>query len=165
MNLIANAKDATEGQKERKISIALNNDADFFYISLKDNGKGIPEEIQEKIFDPFFTTKDVNKGTGIGLSLSNNFINELNGELKVSSKVGEGAIFHIKIPIHKEIEQEIKPAKNSTDQLSKFSQNVLLVDDEEGIRDLLSEYLNEFGLQVTKAVNGEEALKIYTENP
>ena len=68
-------------------------------ISVKDNGGGIPEEIRDKIFQPFFTTKPTGQGTGLGLSMSYDIVTKGHGgELKVSSKPGEGTTFTIQIP-------------------------------------------------------------------
>lgn len=73
---------------------------DYFYISLKDEGCGIPEEVIEKIFNPFFTTREVGKGTGLGLSIVYSIIQKDGGTITVSSKVGKGTTFEIFIPIH-----------------------------------------------------------------
>jgi signal transduction histidine kinase len=64
-------------------------------ISIKDTGRGIPENLKKKIFEPFYTTKEVGKGTGLGLSISHGIIEKLNGRIEVSSKVGEGTEFAI----------------------------------------------------------------------
>jgi signal transduction histidine kinase len=65
---------------------------------VKDNGKGIPENISQKIFQPFFTTKPTGEGTGLGLSLSYDIIKAHGGEIKVESKEGEGTSFEIRLP-------------------------------------------------------------------
>jgi signal transduction histidine kinase len=68
-------------------------------ITVKDNGKGIPQKIIDKIFQPFFTTKPTGQGTGLGLSLSYDIIKAHGGEIKVESKEGEGTEFIIQLPI------------------------------------------------------------------
>jgi signal transduction histidine kinase len=68
-------------------------------ISIKDNGRGIPENLKEKIFEPFYTTKAVGKGTGLGLSISHGIIEKLNGRIEVNSRVGEGTEFAIILPV------------------------------------------------------------------
>jgi len=72
---------------------------DKVFISVKDNGPGIPEKILDKIFQPFFTTKPPGQGTGLGLSLSYDIIKAHGGEIKVETKEGEGAAFIIELPI------------------------------------------------------------------
>ena len=96
-NLIDNAIDAIE--KDGKIDINISTDQHFIYVEVKDNGKGIPHEIQKNIFDPFFTTKPIGEGTGIGLDMASRIINRHEGLINVSSQPGE-TIFTIKLPIH-----------------------------------------------------------------
>ena len=73
--------------------------ADKIEISVKDNGKGIPDSIKEKVFQPFFTTKPTGQGTGLGLSLSYDIVKAHGGELKVETKVGAGTHFIILLPM------------------------------------------------------------------
>lgn len=96
MNLLGNAIDAIDGNGEIKITTkSLDNQV---AIEVSDTGSGMPESVMSKIFDPFFTTKDVGEGTGLGLSISYGIIQKHNGELKVSSKLGEGTTFTILLP-------------------------------------------------------------------
>ena len=97
MNILVNASHAIEKQGE--ITVKTWHDDGHIYVSISDNGSGIPEKILNKIFDPFFTTKDVGCGTGLGLSLAYDIISKHNGEMKVESKEGKGTTFTIKIPI------------------------------------------------------------------
>ena len=71
---------------------------DRIFISVMDNGQGVPNEIKDKIFQPFFTTKPTGKGTGLGLSLSYDIINAHGGEILVDSEEGKGTTFTISIP-------------------------------------------------------------------
>lgn len=164
MNLISNAKDATLGQSLRQIDIAVYNQQESFIIDVKDNGCGIPNSIKEKIFDPFFTTKEVNKGTGIGLSLVHNFIKELNGTIDFSSKDNEGSLFTVQLPAFF-VTQEIEQKKDVPQKQEEYQGNVILADDEEGIRDLLKEMLENMGLIVTTAKDGKQALDLYLKSP
>jgi signal transduction histidine kinase len=68
-------------------------------LTVRDNGKGIPEKIREKIFQPFFTTKPTGEGTGLGLSLSYDIIKAHGGEIRVESKEGEGTAFSVFLPV------------------------------------------------------------------
>jgi PAS domain S-box-containing protein len=103
LNMITNSSDAiSEGSSETpgKIIIRTDNDEDFVYITIEDNGSGISKDAQEKIFQPFFTTKQVGKGTGQGLALSYDIIvNKHNGDISVESEQGKGTKFTIKLPI------------------------------------------------------------------
>jgi two-component system NtrC family sensor kinase len=98
MNLISNAVDAIAG--EGAITIATSQDPEFFLISVRDTGAGIPEAIRSKIFDPFFTTKPVGQGTGLGLAISYGIIQDHGGSIEVQSELGVGTEFIVKIPLN-----------------------------------------------------------------
>jgi len=120
VNLIANGKDALEGVEKPELRVSMNLIGNTVQLKVSDNGHGIPKEISEKIFDPFFTTKDVNKGTGIGLSLVLTIIKEHEGEIHFDSTVGVGTTFNIRLPLRREIleakdvteSQKVLPDKN-----------------------------------------------------
>jgi len=97
LNMINNAIDAIE--KDGLIDVKTRQEDSRIVISIKDNGPGIPKEHLKKVFDPFFTTKEVGKGTGLGLSVSYNIIEKLGGDITVESKVSEGTVFSVKLPI------------------------------------------------------------------
>jgi C4-dicarboxylate-specific signal transduction histidine kinase len=97
LNLIHNAKDAMEDSPEKVIEMELKQVSNKAVFSIHDQGKGIPDEIKDKIFDPFFTTKDVNKGTGIGLSIVASIIKEMDGIIKFETSPGKGTTFYIEI--------------------------------------------------------------------
>jgi two-component system NtrC family sensor kinase len=97
LNLIHNAKDAMEDSPEKVVEMELKQVSNKAVFTIHDQGKGIPEEIKDKIFDPFFTTKDVNKGTGIGLSIVASIIKEMDGEIKFETAIGRGTTFYIEI--------------------------------------------------------------------
>ena len=83
---------------EPTVSVSTKRDGDKIEIRVADNGMGVPQKVIDKIFQPFFTTKPVGQGTGLGLSLSYDIIKAHNGELKVETKEGEGAVFIILLP-------------------------------------------------------------------
>lgn len=105
LNIIVNASQAFDKNKdiaENIIRISTYKTNKFLICEIKDNGPGIPKNIQNKIFDPFFTTKEVGKGTGLGLSISYDIIvNKNKGQLLLDSNIGEGATFIIKLPYKK----------------------------------------------------------------
>ncbi len=101
LNLIVNAAQAMPQGKMGLIDIRTDCDDKRVWIEVQDNGPGIPPEILKKIFDPFFTTKDPGTGTGLGLSVSQNIIQQHNGTLEVSSVVGVGTTFKITLPIQR----------------------------------------------------------------
>jgi PAS domain S-box-containing protein len=158
INLISNAKDATEGNREREINIQLGRDLNNCFFSVCDNGKGIPRDLRQKIFEPFYTTKSVNKGTGIGLALIHNIVKDHKGTILLESEENKGSIFKVQIPIDHLEEKPSKIKEIKIDPISA-SGKLLLVDDEEGIRELLSEMLTDIGFEVTAASNAQEGLE------
>lgn len=166
VNLFANAKDATEGQQKRSITLELKQQGNDLSITLSDNGCGIASDIKDKIFDPFFTTKYVNKGTGIGLSLVSSIIKEHDGSIHVDSEPGVGASFTITLPLDKSLAQpvEIVPQAAAPKPTIGQSLRVLLVDDEEDIRAILTIMLRSMGMEVTIAENGRKALDTFQEH-
>ena len=112
LNICVNARDAVmDTSRKGSIFITANYIArhqatgkgPFNCISIKDDGPGIPADLQRTIFDPFFTTKEVGKGTGIGLSTAQSIIHNHNGFIEVKSKIGEGSAFYIYLPVHSDI--------------------------------------------------------------
>ncbi len=99
-NIIANALQAIPSGRKGKIDISTYQKKDVQYISIKDNGTGIPEKIAHKIFEPSFTTKKVGEGTGLGMSISKDIIDKKHkGQLSFTSKIDEGTTFIIQIPM------------------------------------------------------------------
>jgi two-component system NtrC family sensor kinase len=99
LNLVTNAAQATDdtgGEITVSTSIATGNQV---RVDVSDNGHGIPEKILTKIFDPFFTTKDVGEGTGLGLSIAYKIVQEHGGRIEVKSKVGQGTMFSVFLPV------------------------------------------------------------------
>jgi signal transduction histidine kinase len=97
MNLLVNAAQAMP--KRGNITIRSGVDGECVWLSIADDGEGIPEALMQRIFDPFFTTKPVGKGTGLGLSLSYGIVKKHQGRIEVKSRAGEGAEFRITLPI------------------------------------------------------------------
>lgn len=98
MNLLINAAQAIPG--EGQITIKTRAAGEFVEIAISDNGRGISETNLERIFDPGFTTKGVGVGTGLGLSISYNIVKKHDGDILVSSKVGGGSTFTIRLPVN-----------------------------------------------------------------
>ncbi len=106
LNLYNNAFYAIAEKKKQQpegyeptVSVSTKKDGDKIFVSVKDNGKGIPQKIVDKIFQPFFTTKPTGQGTGLGLSLAYDIIKAHGGEIKVETKEGEGSEFIIQLPV------------------------------------------------------------------
>jgi len=98
LNLLNNAFDALQGQKDPRITVEWRDLGEDLEISVVDNGPGIPEKIRDKIFQPFFSTKEVGRGTGLGLSIAKGIVEAHRGTLTAENGASRGAIFKIRIP-------------------------------------------------------------------
>ncbi|MFB3884896.1 MAG: PAS domain S-box protein [Thermodesulfobacteriota bacterium] len=157
-SLVFNAIDAMpEGGK---IEFRTYQVANHVYIQISDTGIGMTEEVKKKIFEPFFTTKPFSN-TGLGLSMSYGIIKRFGGEIKVVSEVGYGTTFTIILPIGSEAKE--KAAVSPGGQRAKETR-ILVVDDEETVRDVLSKMLSLNHYRVTTAENGEEAIRLFKES-
>jgi PAS domain S-box-containing protein len=178
MNLAVNAKDAMpEGGKLmiETENVSLDHEfcrryaevkpGDYVLLSLSDTGHGMEKETLEHIFDPFYTTKEVGKGTGLGLAIVYGIVKNHEGYIMCYSEPQQGTIFKIYLPV---IEPEIEPA-NVLDQsepevqVEGGSETILLVDDEEFIRELGIDVLGQAGYEVLTAADGESALQLYRQ--
>jgi len=164
LNLLINAQHAME-HKGGTITVSTENSKDLqnVIIRFQDEGEGISSEHLKKIFDPFYTTKEEGKGTGLGLSTSNGIINNHCGRMYMSSEPKQGTRVEIMLPV--DIDQ-LKPTPAAQPPLSvKADQTlprILVVDDEEHIRDILKETLESEDMKVDTAENGEKGLeKLY----
>ena len=130
----------------------------YIKISVADQGSGIAKDIIPRLFDPYFTTKK--EGSGLGLSIVHSIIKNHDGHIQVESEPGQGTVFHIYLPavVRKKKQEEILNKKIVTG-----SGKILLMDDEEMIRDFASELLKELGYTVALAKDGEEAITLYKE--
>ena len=128
-------------------------------LTVSDTGCGMDEATQQRIFDPFFTTKEVGKGTGLGLSTVYGIIKQSGGYISLESAVGKGTTFRIYLP---SVDEELEAAEQSVVQheLLKGEETVLLVEDEDMVRQLMYDILNGEGYKVLAAPNGKEALLI-----
>jgi two-component system NtrC family sensor kinase len=99
LNLLLNAIDASEKGKKIQVLVLPADEPRYVAVKVIDFGKGIPEHILASIFDPFFTTKAKGKGTGLGLSVSQGIVAKHGGQIRVSSKEGEGSTFTVTLPI------------------------------------------------------------------
>jgi two-component system NtrC family sensor kinase len=97
LNLISNAIDAIE--RDGQIRVKSESGNGEIMVQISDDGPGIPEDQQGRVFEPFFTTKDTGRGTGLGLWVSYDIIKKLGGTIRLSSKVGEGTTFTVRIPV------------------------------------------------------------------
>ncbi|MDX8411543.1 MAG: PAS domain S-box protein [Mariprofundaceae bacterium] len=129
------------------------------HICLKDNGCGIKADDLERIFDPFYSSKHVGRGSGLGLAVVFGIVEMHGGCIDVESEPGAGSTFHIYLPLH----IDAKGLPESTDGLVKHQETILLVDDEDYVREAVRELLSSMGYRVILATNGREAVARFEE--
>lgn len=167
INLMLNARDALE--EGGKLTITTDNvehDGEkFVSIEIRDNGPGVEPNALPHIFDPFFTTKDEGKGTGLGLATVASIIEQSNGRILVDSEPGRGARFTVLLPIIKSTSDRATTIEEPHDTASLAQENnkVLLVEDNENLRNLAEFILKQSGYEVAAARDGQAALAIYSE--
>lgn len=135
----------------------------YWLVRVIDTGVGIDPKIKSQIFDPFFTTKENIKGTGLGLAMVYNIIQQHKGFIDVYSEPGKGSTFNIYIPIMANVDK-ISPKEKKEIISTKNKGLILLIDDEEKLRELGKRILNECGYNVLLAHNGIKGIEIYKEN-
>jgi two-component system cell cycle sensor histidine kinase/response regulator CckA len=177
VNLSSNAADAIEDTGS--ITITTKNAAieglvcdscgetfsgDFVLLSFQDTGQGMSSETKTRIFDPFFTTKEVGKGTGLGLSTVFGIVTGHGGHITCNTQVGTGTVFNIFLPVSDQKTSETNQTAEKDDDYLGGSETILVVDDEEMVRDIAQRLLTSVGYQVLLADSGENALKIYQDN-
>jgi PAS domain S-box-containing protein len=167
VNLLTNAKDAIANQKDKKIDIHLSTTNGKVQLKVQDNGTGISAKNLDKIFNNFFTTKDIGQGTGIGLSLCQKVIQEHSGRIHVESELGKGTQFTVELPTSddKKCTSIDIDCAQSDQELTLSNLNILVVDDEQDLRELITDMLTAYEIEVTQAGNGQEALEIYSKDP
>ncbi len=160
LNLIVNALQAMPAETADQNTLYLSiksRDSKTVEIEVRDNGVGIAPENLKKIFQPFFTTKPIGTGTGLGLSICFNLIQKFKGEIQVHSQLNVGTSFKVLLPAA--LPSEARSHTSATPKRNLSRKVILIVDDEEEIRDLIaSEFENEH--EVLTAKNGFSALEI-----
>jgi two-component system cell cycle sensor histidine kinase/response regulator CckA len=172
LNLYVNAWQAMPGGGEIYLetdNVLLNDEQVFPYaikpgkyvkITITDTGTGMDEKTQERIFDPFFTTKEMGRGTGLGLATVYGIIKGHHGLINVYSETGHGTTFTIYLPAS---EKEILKEKTPKDEITRGTETILLIDDEQMVMEVNQELLESIGYKVYVAGSGQEGIAVYME--
>jgi len=172
LNLAVNARDAMP--RGGKLTIETSNSSidekyareysltsgQYVLLAVTDNGVGMPDDVLAKVFDPFFTTKEVGKGTGLGLSQVYGFVRQSGGHVKLYSEVDVGTTVKIYLPRFfgdEETSGASEPRRNVGASLHK--ETILVVEDDERVRNISSESLRDLGYTVVEATGAKEAIR------
>ena len=175
INIAINARDAMPNGGEITIKterVTLTQDSvgagadlepgDYVRILVSDTGPGIEEEILPHIFDPFYTTKEFGQGAGLGLATVYGIVKQHGGHIVVETEQGRGTTFHIYLP-HADVEPE-SPAKTAAQRFGpRGTETILVVEDEDTVRDVTGRMLEHAGYTVLRAANPAEAERVFAE--
>ncbi|HEY6806647.1 MAG TPA: ATP-binding protein [Pyrinomonadaceae bacterium] len=163
VNMVYNAVDAMPSGGEVRVSVQETRDRAI--VCIADTGTGMTPDVKQRLFDPFFTTKG-KAGTGMGLAVSFGIIRRHEGSIDVESEQGRGTTFKISLP-----KVEVASSRNTDNSISSHDESegeskvrILVVDDEEHVRDVLIEALESEGCEVMSAQSGEIALAIFDQH-
>ncbi len=171
MNLCLNARDAmpsggrllietyNKEVLEGEMPYSWARPGKYAVIKVTDTGTGMNEEVKKHIFEPFFTTKEVGKGTGMGLAMVYGVVKNHDGFITVDSEVGKGSTFTVYLPAQEDIEVH-KETEGEKIAVSGRG-TILIVDDEETVRNLLRDALSGLGYSIIEASNGKEAIEVF----
>jgi two-component system cell cycle sensor histidine kinase/response regulator CckA len=159
INLVVNARDASLTGAIVKIRTGLVADGGAVFVEVADSGTGMSPDIAERAFDPFFTTKDIGSGTGLGLAMVHGAVEQMGGRTKLETTEGEGTSVMIQLP------STALPVKTSGHEAQEIEDasvggTILVVENEDSIRKLVSVNLAAAGFTVLEAEDGEAALAI-----
>lgn len=171
LNLAVNARDAMPEGGRLEIetrNVTLPDQAllpgtakqgDYVMLAVRDNGEGMSREIRQNVFDPFFTTKEKSHNSGMGLAIVYGIVQQNDGHIELESRSGEGSAFQVYFPAEAEEEAPRRPVP-TTGELPRGTETVLLVEDEDSVRDLVQQILELQGYRVLPAANARQAVAI-----
>jgi two-component system cell cycle sensor histidine kinase/response regulator CckA len=155
MNIFANAKDAMEG-KAGSIKVETSNLKDLLVIQISDSGCGIPKQDLHKVTDTFYTTKSPGQGTGLGMSIVHSIVESLGGKVEIDSEVGMGTCVTLSFPCLEDSIDLPNKLRGKVRQ-GKLEGRVLVVDDEDDLREIIIDQVERLGLEVDEASDGDIA--------
>ncbi len=132
---------------------------EYVLLAVSDDGCGVDPETREHLFEPFFTTKEIGRGTGLGLATVYGIVKQNNGVITISSEPGQGTTFQIYLPRHV-VAATGKTGQDSSAQVARGNETVLLVEDEPAILNLGKIMLERLGYRVLTAIDPQEALAL-----
>ena len=138
---------------------------EYVAVAVSDDGSGMSEDVRQKVFEPFFTTKEVGKGSGLGLSQVLGFAKQSGGGVRISSTPSQGTTVCIYVP-RTQLQPSVEdPALAAAADEAANGANILLVDDDNGVREVTAEMLRSLGYEVLEAGSGGAALDLLQREP
>lgn len=172
LNLALNARDAMPGGGELEIKTEncvletelvddqiLIPPGNYLKLTVRDNGSGIATDLLPNVFDPFFTTKEVGSGSGLGLSMAHGFVNQSKGHIRIVSKIGKGTDVELYLP-PTEMRAPQQISQNNEGAPRGNNETVLVVEDDDDLRDLAVILLNRMGYKTLEAADGSSAIAL-----
>ena len=167
LNLAVNARDAmpdggelviSAGPAERAEVAGTDSSTEYLRISVKDSGEGMPPEVIDRVFEPFFTTKPLGQGTGLGLSMVYGFTQQSGGTVRIDSRAGHGTTVNLYLPMAQSAAavQDDKPEPPTMGS----GQRVLLIEDEDAVRMLVCDVLNELNYETIEIADPTSAVGV-----
>jgi two-component system, cell cycle sensor histidine kinase and response regulator CckA len=166
LNLAVNARDAMPlgGRLTISTGITMRVGSPYALLRVADDGSGIDPKIMPQLFEPFFTTKGVGVGTGLGLAMVRDFVGVCGGLIEVESDTAEGASFTILLPVASTPEVSAAPPPTHVTS-SDCVETILLIEDDDGVREIARRVLTQAGHKVIEARYGTEALDLAADHP
>ena len=159
---IETANTSLDGRAAREKDMAAGQ---YVMVCVTDTGIGMAPDVIERAFDPFYTTKPMGQGTGLGLSMTYGFAKQSGGQVRIYSEVGKGTTMRIFLPRHAgEEDAESLPAQLTEAPRAQAGETVLIVDDDEAVRMLVTEVLQELGYGAIEAADGTSGLNVLQSN-
>jgi signal transduction histidine kinase/ActR/RegA family two-component response regulator len=163
LNLCVNARDAMQDGGNLIVEAGTSAHGEAV-LRVIDTGCGMPPDVKAKMFDPFFTTKDQGKGTGLGLSMVYGLVKDMKGDIEVVSKVNEGTAISIYLPLSEARPPAHTITEDADGNLHLEGFTALVAEDEPDLLNILSETLEDMGINVLRASNGNEALMMQEDH-
>lgn len=167
INLVMNARDAMDGQAgtikirtwNQRVTRSDGRKQDMVMLEVADQGSGMSQEVKAQVFEPFFTTKQTGSGSGLGLSMVYGFVRQSGGRVEIESAPGQGTTVRLQlpravVPVQAQVETVAQHTTTNDEKL------VLVLEDEDDVRQTLCEQLHLLGYMTLEAANGEQAMHL-----
>ena len=162
--LIISSANVVHGQDYASANVDVAP-GEYVMLSVEDTGAGIHPDVLERVFEPFFTTKDVERGSGLGLSMAYGFVKQSSGHIKIESQPGKGTIVRLYLPRVAAESVSLQAGEQRKGRHARGNETVLVVEDDAGMRQVGVRQLTELGYRTLEAGSAKEALDLLDQGP